>query len=226
MSVNQLVNKLYLITCYNIYVLTYICGLILKNKNRMKKLLFILLVFVATGQVNAQKWTIDNTHSQVMFTVSHLVISEVTGSFKGYSGSVVSSKEDFSDAVVEFSIDVKTINTDNEMRDTHLKGDEFFNAEKYPKMIFKGKRMQKISGNRYQLIGDLTIRDITKTITLDVIYSGTVKDPWGNTKAGFKIKGVVNRFDYNLKWNTLTEAGGAVVGKDVEFTCNLELAKG
>jgi polyisoprenoid-binding protein YceI len=111
------------------------------------------------------------------------------------------------------------------MRDNHLKGDDFFNAGKYPKMTFKGTGLKKVSGNKYTLSGELTIRDVTKPITLDVTYFGTTNDPWGNTKAGFKIKGKINRFDYNLKWNTLTEAGGAVVGEEVEIVCNLELAK-
>ncbi|MBL0342577.1 MAG: YceI family protein [Bacteroidetes bacterium] len=193
----------------------------------MKKIILMLVAILAAGQINAQSlWAVDNTHSQVLFTVSHLVISEVTGSFKAFSGNITSSKPDFSDAKIDFTIDVNSINTDNEMRDNHLKGDDFFNAGKYPKMVFKGTSMKKVSGNKYELIGELTIRDVTKPVTLDVTYAGTVKDPWGNTKAGFKIKGKINRFDYNLKWNTLTEAGGAVVGEEVELTCNLELAAG
>lgn len=192
----------------------------------MKKIVFMLAATVAAGQLQAQtNWMVDNSHSQVMFTVSHLVISEVTGSFKKFNGTIKASKPDFTDAQIDFTIDVNSVNTDNEMRDTHLKSDDFFNAEKFPNMTFKGKSFKKVNGNKYQLTGDLTIRDITKTITLDVVYAGTVKDPWGNIKAGFKIKGTVKRFDYNLKWNTLTEAGGAVVGEDVEFTVNLELAQ-
>jgi len=191
----------------------------------MKKILIMLIALATIGKVNAQNWTIDNTHSQVMFTVSHLVISEITGDFKKFSGNINATKPDFSDANIEFNIDVNSINTDNEMRDNHLKGDDFFNAEKFPTMTFKGKGMKKVSGNKYKLTGQLTIRNVTKTVTLDVVYAGTVKDPWGNTKAGFKIKGMINRFDYNLTWNTLTEAGGATVGQDVEFTCNLELTQ-
>lgn len=191
----------------------------------MKKITLLLLSVFALGNVNAQtKWNIDNAHSQVMFTVSHLVIAEVTGQFKEFDGTITASKDDFSDASINFNIKVASINTDNEMRDTHLKSDDFFNAEKFPEIKFKGKEMKR-NGNKYKLTGDLTIRNVTKTITVDVTYAGTVTDPWGNIKAGFKIKGMVNRFDYNLKWNTLTEAGGAVVGEDVEFTINLELAK-
>lgn len=187
-----------------------------------------MIVAGLAAQVPSQAqttWMIDNSHSQVMFTVSHLVISEVTGSFKGFTGTISATKPDFTDAKIEFNVDVNTVNTDNEMRDNHLKGDDFFNAGKYPKMTFKGTGLKKVSGNKYTLSGELTIRDVTKPITLDVTYFGTTNDPWGNTKAGFKIKGKINRFDYNLKWNTLTEAGGAVVGEEVEIVCNLELAK-
>lgn len=209
------------------HICSYIIfALTIKNKlNQMKKITLILLAAISIGQVKAQGWSVDNSHSQVMFTVSHLVISEVTGSFQGFSGKIASEKPDFSDAKIDFTVDVNTINTESEMRDNHLKSDEFFNAGKYPVITFKGKEMKKMSSNKYKLTGDLTIRDVTKTVILDVIYAGTVKDPWGNTKAGFKIKGMVDRFDYGLKWNTLTEAGGATVGKDVEITVNMELAK-
>lgn len=192
----------------------------------MKKIIILLITALSAGNLSAQQtWSIDKAHSQVMFTVSHLVISEVTGSFKLFSGTVTSSAPDFTDAVISFNVDVNSINTDNETRDNHLKSDDFFNAAKFPSMIFKSKQFKQVEGNKYQLTGDLTIRDITKPITLDVIYAGTAKDPYGNLKAGFKIKGIINRFDYNLKWNTLTEAGGAAVGKDVEITVNMELSK-
>ena len=105
-----------------------------------------------------------------------------------------------------------------------MKSDDFFNAEKFPAINFKGSSLKKVSGNKYVLEGDLTIRDVTKKVKLDVVYNGTVKDPYGNTKAGFKIVGAVNRLEYNLKWNTLADAG-PVVGKDVTFTVNLELKK-
>ncbi|MCL4548215.1 MAG: YceI family protein [Bacteroidetes bacterium] len=176
--------------------------------------------------LNAQtKWSIDKAHSKVQFSATHLIISEVTGEFKNFDGSVETSGDDFSNAKVNFTIDVNSISTDNEQRDNHLKSDDFFNAQKYPKMTFVGKSMQKVGDNKYKLVGDLTIRDITKQIALDVTYNGTVKDPWGNTKAGFKITGELNRFDYNLKWNVLMEAGGAVVGKMIGITINLELQK-
>lgn len=188
--------------------------------------LVAIILFVGFISLSAQtKWNVDKAHSSVQFTVTHLIISEVAGQFKSYDGSIEASKEDFTDAKINFSIDIASISTDNEGRDKHLKSDDFFNAEKFPKMTFVGKSFTKVDGKKYKLTGDLTLRDVTKSIILDVIFNGTVKDPWGNTRAGFKISGELNRFDYNLKWNTLMEAGGAVVGKTVSLAVNLELVK-
>ncbi len=197
----------------------------------MKSFVFKMLCFSAIffGSTNtfaqtAKIWKVDNVHSAVKFSVSHLVISEVDGSFKVYNGSISSTKDDFSDAVIDFSIDVNSINTDNTMRDGHLKGDDFFNADTYPTMIFKSTSFKKKEGNRYELVGNLTVRDVTKKVIFDVKYGGTVKDGYGNTKAGFKVTGSINRFDYGLKWNALTEAGGATVGAEVSLSANLEFA--
>lgn len=186
----------------------------------------VILLLFGFISINAQsKWTVDKSHSKVQFSVTHLIISEVTGQFKSFDANVEASKDDFTDAKIEFAADVNSINTDNEGRDKHLKSDDFFNAEKFPKITFVGKSFKKVGNKNYKLVGDFTIRDITKEVTLDVVYNGSVKDPWGNTKAGFKIKGEVNRFDYDLKWNSLMEAGGAVVGKTVAIVVDLELQK-
>ncbi len=187
----------------------------------------VLLLIISTSTLSAQtKWKLDNSHSNVMFNVTHLVISEVTGFFKDYSAEFTSkSDNDFNDASVTFVVKTASINTDNQKRDDHLKSDDFFNAEKYPEMKFVSTSMKKSKGNKYKLTGNLTIRDVTKKVTFDVDYLGTVKDPWGNTKVAFKLTGTINRFDYNLKWNTLMETGGAVVGKDVKIVCNIEFAK-
>jgi len=193
----------------------------------MKKTLFILSsLFLLSGQMFAQSnsWKLDPVHSNVKFSVQHMVISEVEGSFKTFDGNIQSAKPDFSDAAIDFTVDVNSINTDNTMRDGHLKGDDFFNAEKYPSMKFKSTSFKKVSGNRYTLTGNLTIRDVTKKVSFNVTYGGTAKDPYGNTKSGFKATGKINRFDYGLKWNTLTEAGGAMVGKDINISLNLEFA--
>ncbi len=186
---------------------------------------FILCLGIATTVSAQTKWTVDNTHSGIKFSVSHLVISEVEGSFKTFTGTLASTKDDFSGAAIEFSVDVNSISTDNDMRDKHLKSDDFFNAEKFPKLTFKSLSFKKLSAKTYELTGNLTMRDVTKKVKFNVVYGGTVKDPYGNTKAGFKATATVNRLDYGLKWNKLTEAGGAVVGSDVTISINAEFAK-
>jgi len=200
----------------------------LKIKKIMKKLFFLLLVSIAligsSFAQTAKTWNVDKMHSGLKFSVSHLVISEVDGSFKIFDGNMVATKDDFSDAKINFTVDVNSINTDNASRDGHLKSDDFFNAEKFPSMTFVSTSFKKKSGSMYELVGNLTIRDVTKKVTFAVKYGGTTKDPYGNTKAGFKATGIVNRLQYGLKWNTLTEAGGAVVGSDIDFTVNLEMA--
>jgi len=191
-----------------------------------KFLFVVMLVSGMTGMTPAQtKWTLDNAHTGVKFTVTHLVISEVEGSFKTFTCSMTASKPDFTDAQIDFSVDVNTISTDNEMRDKHLKSDDFFNAEKFPKMTFKSIYFKKLSSKAYEMMGDLTIRDVTRKVKFKVVYGGTVKDPRGNIKAGFKATATINRLEYGLKWNVVTEAGGAVVGKDVNIIINAEFAK-
>lgn len=193
----------------------------------MKQVLSIatLAATMAVSSPAQTTWTVDNAHSNVKFSVTHMVISEVEGNFRVYSGSIQSSTQDFVDAAVDFSVDVNSINTENEMRDKHLKSEDFFNAEKYPAMTFKSTSWKKTDDQRYILEGDLTIRDVTKRVSFTVVYGGTMKDGYGNTKVGFKGTTTINRFDYNLKWNALTEAGGAMVSKDVNITLNLEFAQ-
>ena len=172
------------------------------------------------------KWVIDKAHSNIRFSVSHLVVSDVDGSFKSFDGSMTATKPDFTDAAIAFTADVNSINTENENRDKHLKSDDFFNAEKFPQIKFTSKSLKALGNNKYALAGVLTIRDITKPVTFDVQYGGTVTSAaMGGTHAGFKAKTTINRFDYNLKWNALTEAGGAVAGKEVEITLNIDMKK-
>lgn len=174
------------------------------------------------AEVDAVTWNVDKAHSNVGFTVTHLVVSEVDGSFKVYDGSINTTTDDFSGAEIKFIVDVPSINTGNDKRDNHLKGDDFFNAEQYPQMTFKSKAFKKAGKNKYKLVGDLTIRDITKEVTFDVTYGGTIQGPWGNTKAGFKASTTIDRFDYNLKWDAATEAGNLVVGREVTIDLNLQ----
>jgi polyisoprenoid-binding protein YceI len=198
----------------------------LQTKTAVMTILLLLSQgLMAQGtQSAATQWNVDGAHSSVKFVVTHLVISEVEGSFKVYSGSIESANEDFSDAKIEFAVDVTSVNTDNEMRDNHLRSDDFFSAEKYPKMTFKSTAFKPLGGNKYALEGDLTIRDVTRRVSFDVIYGGKAKDGYGNTKAGFKATTTINRIDYGLKWNMATEAGGLTVGEDVTLSLNLQFA--
>lgn len=180
---------------------------------------------VAAPAITAAHWDVDKAHTSLKFTVQHLVISEVEGVFKMFDGSVESKGADFNNATVNFTADVASINTGDEKRDGHLKSDDFFNAEKYPRMTFNSTSFKKIKGNMYVLEGNLTIRDVTKKVKFAVIYNGTVKDPWGNIKAGFKATTKINRKEYGLKWNAMTEAGGAVVGDEVAITVNAEFTQ-
>jgi polyisoprenoid-binding protein YceI len=170
------------------------------------------------------KWTLDKSHSNLKFTVTHMVVSETEGSFKIFDGTVEHTKADMSDAKINFSVDMNSINTENENRDKHLKGDDFFNAEKFPTATFVGKSFKPLGDNKYELVGDLTIRDVTKSVKFAVRFGGIATSTRGD-KAGFKATTTINRFDYNLKWDRATEAGGLVVGKDVDITVLLEMNK-
>lgn len=180
------------------------------------------ILFVSATNAQSVKWAVDKAHSNVKFTVTHMAISEVDGNFKSFDGTLESAKPDFSDAKIQFNIDVASIGTDNENRDNHLKGDDFFNAAQFPKISFTSTSMKPLGGNKFQLIGTMTVRDVTKTVTWDVTYGGIMSTPRGR-KAGFKAKATINRFDYNLKWNRATEAGGLVVGENVDVVLNIQL---
>lgn len=187
--------------------------------------LSILLLAIISLSAQETKWGFDKAHSKIQFDVNHMVISEVSGQFQEYEGTIVTSKKDFSDARINFSIDVKSIDTDNEDRDKHLRSADFFNVEKYPKITFSSKEMKKVGENLYQLIGDLVLLGVTKEVTLDAKYGGTVKDPYGNVKAGFKITGVIDRTDFGLKYNSVMDTGGLMLGEEIAIICKIELIK-
>ena len=170
-------------------------------------------------------YKIDVDHSDIMFKVKHLMISTVTGIFKKFDATLEVSEQDLSDAKVSFEADVDSVDTKNEQRDAHLKSDDFFNAEQYPKMTFKSTSIRKTGDDEYELVGDLTIRDITKPVQLRVEYNGSTKDPWGFERMGFEITGKINRKEYGLKWSAVTEAGGLVVADDVKLAMNVEMVK-
>lgn len=174
---------------------------------------------------NMSTYKIDPTHSEITFKVKHLMITNVTGSFTKFDATMESDKEDFSDAKISFSADIDSISTHNEQRDTHLKSDDFFAAEKFPKLSFVSKSLVKEGEDEYKLTGDLTIRDTTKTVELDVEYGGTMTDPWGNVKAGFEINGKINRKEFGLGWGAVTEAGGVVVSDEVKLHLAVQMVK-
>lgn len=191
----------------------------------MKKLILTAAIAFIAVASNAQNWKLDASHSKIKFNTKYLLISDVDGEFKKIDGAFASLKADWSDLTATVTADVNSITTDNDMRDKHIKGDDFFNAEKYPNITFKSKSVKNIGGNKLILTGDLTIRDVTRQVEIPVVYNGTVKDPWGNTKAGFKATGKINRKAFNLKYSGAAATGEAVVGDEVEFTIDLVLIK-
>jgi len=191
----------------------------------MKNLSLVIALF-SIVIVNAQStWNFDASHSSVRFAVEHMVVSEVEGKFTTFEGTVESSTEDFSDAKINFKIDVNSVDTDNQKRDGHLKNEDFFDTAKYPEMTFESTSVEKIKEGKYNLTGNLTLHGVTKEITLKMNYGGTVKDPWGNTRAGLKVIGSLNRTDFGLKYNSTLEAGGLMLGEEVELSCKMELVK-
>ncbi|UEG52287.1 YceI family protein [Mucilaginibacter daejeonensis] len=171
------------------------------------------------------KWVMDPMHSEVQFKVKHLVISTVTGSFRKFEGTVTSENDDFQGADIQFSLDVDSIDTTQEARDQHLKGEDFFNSAAHPNISFKSTSFTKVSGDDYKLTGDLTVKGVTKPVTLDVEFGGSATDFYGNTKAGFEIAGKISRKEFGLTWDGVTEAGSIVVGDEVKLIINAQFAK-
>ncbi|MBB6680537.1 YceI family protein [Aequorivita sp. 609] len=165
-------------------------------------------------------WKLDPTHSEIEFKVKHMMISTVTGSFSEFDATAETEDDSFKNAEFAFNAKVDSISTKNEDRDTHLKSDDFFNAEQFPQLTFKSK-----SFDGEKMIGDLTIRDVTKEITLDVDFNGIAEDPYGQTKAGLEATGTINRKDFNLSWSAVTEAGNIVVSDKVKLIANLQFIK-
>lgn len=173
----------------------------------------------------AIKWKIDPAHSEIQFKVKHLMITTVSGSFNSYDLDVETETDDFNTAKkIEFTADIDSVNTNNAQRDAHLKSNDFFAGEQYPLLKFFGKKYE-VQGNEATLHGDLTIKGVTKPITLKVEYGGTIKDPWGQERAGFTIEGKINRKDFNLTWDAVTEAGQVVVSNEIKIHAEVELVK-
>ncbi len=169
-------------------------------------------------------WALDPTHSEIQFKVKHLMITTVTGSFKSFTAAATTDSEDFSNATISFSADIASVDTGNEQRDGHLQGADFFDAEKFPTLSFASASFTK-KDDVYALTGDLTIKDVTKPVTLAVEFGGVAKDPWGNTKAGFTLSGKINRKDFGLTWNAATETGGVLVSEEVKILAEIQLVQ-
>lgn len=178
-----------------------------------------------TALVTTQtRWSIDQAHTEITFSVRHLMIAHVKGSFKTFDGNIYTTGKDFTTAEIDLWIDASSITTNDEKRDVHLKSADFFDVEKHKQITFTSSTMGKADneGNR-ELWGELTMIGITRNVKLDIQFGGIVKDPWGNEKAGFTVTGKINRSDWDLVWNTTLETGGVMVSDEVTFSCEVEL---
>ena len=168
-------------------------------------------------------WTIDTAHSEVNFTVRHMMISNVRGRFEKFTGTVDFDENNPANTTVDVQIEAASISTREPQRDGHLRSPDFLDAEKYPYLTFKSKRVKVIDTQHAELVGDLTIRDITREVILDVEYSGMSKSPWGTTNAGFTASTRISRKNWNLNWNVALETGGWLVGDEIKIDLELEI---
>ncbi|HQD12379.1 MAG TPA: YceI family protein [Chitinophagales bacterium] len=187
---------------------------------------FITFGFLsAQAQTPATVWNLDKSHSAVSFEIDHMVISEVQGKFNEFTADVKADKADFIDVKGTITIALKSIDTDNDKRDEHLRSADFFNVEKNPNMTFVIKKFTKVSGKQYKVTGDLTLNGITKTVTLNAKFGGIIKDPWGLTRTGITVTGEIDRYAFGLKYNAALEAGGLTIGQKVNIKVALEFTK-
>jgi polyisoprenoid-binding protein YceI len=193
--------------------------------NRFVMLLATIALGAAMSSAQTPTWKLDKSHSQVKFSIAHMVISEVTGVFKDFDVNFASASDDFTDATIDATIRTVSIDTGNENRDKHVRSDEFLDAEKFPEMKFKSTKVEKSGENNYKIAGDLTIRDVTKNVILDTKYKGSVKDMRGNPVVAFKATTTIDRFEFGTTWDKIVEGGGLVAGKDVEITLVMEFRK-
>jgi polyisoprenoid-binding protein YceI len=174
---------------------------------------------------NSKTWVIDPMHSEVLFKIKHLVISTVTGSFRKFEGKVVTEGTDFNNARVSATIDVKSIDTNQPQRDGHLKGGDFFEADMYPDITFESTSFLKTDGSDYLMSGNLTMKGVTRPIKLNVEYGGSEDNGHGTLKHGFEVTGIVNRKEFGMTWNKLTDTGGLGLGEDIKLMANIQIAE-
>lgn len=175
--------------------------------------------------MSKSRWAIDPSHSQIGFKVKYMMFIHVSGRFNDFQAVVENDDDQFETSVVSFSANVNSVDTNSFDRDDHLKSADFFDVERFPTITFKSTGIQKIDESKFEMSGDLTIRDVTKNIILEVEHSRLMKDPWGNTKAGVILSGKINRKDFGLNWNTSLETGGVLVGEDIKLISDIQLIK-
>jgi polyisoprenoid-binding protein YceI len=180
--------------------------------------------FLTSSPAQSSSWSLDKMHSGITFSVQHMVIAEVIGKFKEFNVTLSTVKEDLTDATIDAAIDVNSIDTGNERRDSHLRTDDFFNAEKFPRIKFRSTSFEKVNDRSYKIKGLLTIRDTTKEVTIDASLNGVIKLGTGS-RSGWKATLAINRFEYGLQWNKTIETGGLVAGDTVHITFNIEFVK-
>jgi polyisoprenoid-binding protein YceI len=168
------------------------------------------------------KWTVDASHTGVGFSVKHMMVSKVRGRFTGIEGAIEGNPEDLTGANINFTIDASTIHTNSDDRDNHLRSADFFDTETFPKITFVSTDIVKKGDNEYDVTGDMTVKDVTKSITFEAEYEGTGKNPWGVEVAAFEVEGKISRKEFGLTWNTTLEAGGVLVGDDIKITIDLQ----
>ncbi len=173
--------------------------------------------------VSKTKWVLDLAHSELMFKVKHLMISNVKGVFQKFSAEL--DGDDFTQSKIKVTIDASSISTNDEQRDGHLKNIDFFDVENHKEITFDGTSFIQLSDQKYMLKGMLTIKGISKEVELDVEFGGINKDPWGNEKAGFSLTGKINRKDWGLNWNSTLETGGVLVSDEVKISAEIQLVK-
>jgi polyisoprenoid-binding protein YceI len=185
----------------------------------------VMVLTLLTGVAYGQSWNVDKAHSSVGFSVRHMVISTVSGNFGDYSADINFDGKDMSKATVNATVQMASVNTENDRRDGHLRSPDFFDVEKYPTMIFKSKKITVGPDNTFTMVGDLTIRDVTKEVTFTGQLNGIIDDPMGNTRAGLQAETTINRQDFHVSWENKLKDGALVVSNDVKIQLRIEMVK-
>lgn len=175
--------------------------------------------------MTVSNWALDASHSSVDFSVRHMMIAQVKGSFNEFSAVITADPQDLTTASIQFNIELASVDTRSEDRDNHLRSADFFEVEKYPTMTFTSTNIEKVDEDEYKVTGDLSLHGVTRQETFTVTYEGTGKDPWGNEKVGFSVAGKLNRSDYGLTWNAALETGGVLVGDQIKVSLQIQAAK-